>query len=246
MGALAFKEFNLARLQKLSNISWKQPLVDRKKEFHLWSSHNDVAKYCNFKDGTKRLLSIEFECNSDLNVIDRFQITSGKEISFPKSFQGLVKPVILGNPNSNFIVKVLDANENGGFEELPTIGSATIKTRIGQAGFRKNLISYWDGKCAVTGVSLESILMASHIKPWAESSDAERLDKYNGFLLSPTIDSIFDKGLITFSKSGKIKFSTQIEPFLNQLGLKKSMSINLADKHEKYLVYYRDSVFKKS
>ncbi len=236
----------MAKLEKLSNTSWKQPLVDRKKEFHLWSSQSEVARYCDFKDGTKRLLSIEFEFNSDLNVIDRFQITSGKEIRFPKLFQDLVKPEILENPNSNFIVQVLDDNEDGGLEGLPTTGSATIKTRIGQAGFRKDLINYWEGKCAVTGVSLENILMASHIKPWASSNDAERLDKYNGFLLSPTIDSIFDKGFITFSKNGNIEFSTQIEPFLNQLGLNKTMSINLASEHEKYLDYHRVFVFKKS
>ena len=84
----------MARLEKISSNSWKQPFADRKKQFNLWGSHTDVADLCRLEDSTKRLLSIQFEKRPDLNVVDRFQITSGREISFPKSFQELIKPVI--------------------------------------------------------------------------------------------------------------------------------------------------------
>jgi len=71
-----------------------------------------------------------------------------------------------------------------------------VRTRIGQGEFRKKLITYWNG-CAVTDCKLIKILRASHIKPWRFSTNAERLDEYNGLLLLPSIDSLFDAGLIT-------------------------------------------------
>ena len=39
-------------------------------------------------------------------------------------------------------------------------------------------------------------LVASHTKPWRDSTNEERLDGENGLLLTPTIDHLFDKGFI--------------------------------------------------
>jgi plasmid stabilization system protein ParE len=47
-------------------------------------------------------------------------------------------------------------------------------------------------------------LKASHIKPWRDATDAERLDGSNGLLLSPHIDHLFDEGYITFSPSQEL------------------------------------------
>ena len=101
-----------AKLEKLSNISWKQPFKDRKKEFHLFGTHKEVSEYCKLEDGTKRRLKIKFEDEFDIDVVDCFQITSGKEISFPSKFQELIKPIILNNPDSFFIVTVLDTDND--------------------------------------------------------------------------------------------------------------------------------------
>jgi putative restriction endonuclease len=60
-----------------------------------------------------------------------------------------------------------------------------VKQRIGQNLFRQALMEYWGGACAVNGLALPELLRASHAKPWAKcASDAERLDVFNGFLLS--------------------------------------------------------------
>jgi len=234
----------MARLEKINNTTWKQPFRNRKKEFHLWGSHSEVAKYCKLLDGTKRLLQIQFESHHEIDIIDKFQITSGKEISFSKGFQDLIKPIILNNPNSYFLIKVLDVkSEDENTELFVTTGSATVKTRIGQAKFRRELIDYWKA-CAVTGVDLIDILMASHIKPWAESTDLERLDKYNGLLLNPMLDSLFDKGFITFSDIGEIIFSPLIEEFYKDLGVDdKSKLSQIESQHKIYLKYHRDNVF---
>ena len=237
----------MARLEKISSNSWKQPFADRKKQFNLWGSHTDVADLCRLEDSTKRLLSIQFEKRPDLNVVDRFQITSGREISFPKSFQELIKPVILGNPESFFVVQILDG-VLGEFveDELCTTGSATVKTRVGQDKFRKDVLKYWKRRCTLTGVALEDILRASHIKPWRVSSDLERLDKYNGLLLTPTLDTLFDKGLISFMPdTGSIVMSEKVRKVAPHLGVSDQMRIRIEKGHRKYLKYHFENVFER-
>ena len=82
--------------------------------------------------------------------------------------------------------------------------------RVGQDVFREALLSYWGGRCAVTGVAEPRLLRASHIKPWAKcETDAERLDVYNGLLLAAHLDAAFDAGLISFADDGAILFSPE-------------------------------------
>lgn len=77
------------------------------------------------------------------------------------------------------------------------------KARIGQGLFRKRVILL-DPACRVTGVTDTRVLIASHIKPWKASSNAERISGYNGLLLSPHVDALFDDHLITFEDNGRM------------------------------------------
>jgi len=77
------------------------------------------------------------------------------------------------------------------------------KARIGQGLFRKRVILL-DPACRVTGVTDTRVLVASHIKPWKSSSNAERISGYNGILLSPHVDALFDDHLITFERDGQM------------------------------------------
>lgn len=237
----------MAALEKLSNTSWKQPFRDRKKELHLWGTHKEVADFCDLIDGEKRLLQITFESRYEIDVTDWFSITSGREISFTKEFQEFIKPIVFKNPDSFFVVRVADRACEGDYSAtMQTSGSATVATRIGQARFRKDLINYWGG-CAVTGTSLYEVLKASHIKPWSASSDKERLDHYNGLLLTPNIDALFDRGLITFSDSGEIMISNSILGHMNKLGIGNSIRLKkIEPQHKPYLKFHRENVFKKS
>jgi hypothetical protein len=76
--------------------------------------------------------------------------------------------------------------------------------RIGQDVFRDALMDYWGGRCPITGITEPALLRASHIVPWAECDDAQRLDVYNGLLLSALWDAAFDKGLVSFADNGVI------------------------------------------
>ncbi|MEO9230631.1 MAG: HNH endonuclease [Devosia sp.] len=123
-----------------------------------------------------------------------------------------------------------------------TEGERLVLQRIGQGIFREALEEYWKGCCAITGIGDRDLLRASHIKPWAESTDSERLDVYNGILLAAHLDAAFDKHLFTISESGGLVLSTRrlgvasIE-ILNAGG--PSPCIRLADRHQSYLAVHR-------
>lgn len=122
---------------------------------------------------------------------------------------------------------------------------AVVKARKGQGRFREYLLEYWNNTCAVTGVSNKKMLRASHIKPWKDSSNRERLNVYNGLLLTPNLDALFDEGLITFGNNKKIRISGKItKKNLTKLGVDNSMSLRKIDKkHQPFLAYHRDNIF---
>ena len=85
---------------------------------------------------------------------------------------------------------------------------AIVKSRIGQGLFRDKLFKKYAGHCVITGLDHPKLLIASHIKPWAASTNEERIQVDNGLLLSATYDRLFDSGLITFDGSGRIYISS--------------------------------------
>jgi hypothetical protein len=119
-----------------------------------------------------------------------------------------------------------------------------IKARVGQGGFRQKLVLYWKG-CSVTGFKETSLLVASHIKPWSVSNNKERLDPFNGLLLTPNLDKVFDLGLISFDQTGKI----MISPFLREtekLGISATFTLLMSVRHEPYMKFHRKEVFRQS
>jgi len=80
---------------------------------------------------------------------------------------------------------------------------AVVAARRGQGRYRNDLLSLWIG-CAVTRCTTETLLRASHLKPWRCSTNQERLDRYNGLLLTPNLDVALDRRLISFNDDGTI------------------------------------------
>jgi hypothetical protein len=115
--------------------------------------------------------------------------------------------------------------------------------RKGQAEFRMALEERWRGRCAVTGLSVRSLLRASHIKPWAECPDnsTERITVDNGLLLSANLDAAFDAGLISFSDTGSMLISQQLaKEDKALLGLTNQMQLRSFHKGmKKYLKLHR-------
>jgi len=114
-------------------------------------------------------------------------------------------------PQAQFVAESL--NEDGLLEDLHAIdGNGDIpatqrlqlsKARIGQGLFR-SLVMLDNPHCRVTGVDDARLLIASHIKPWRDCSNAERLSRHNGLMLSPHVDALFDQHLMTFEDDGRI------------------------------------------
>jgi 5-methylcytosine-specific restriction protein A len=86
-----------------------------------------------------------------------------------------------------------------------------VTSRVGQGAYRKSIIYRWNSECPITKFNDTQILIASHIVPWKNSTDIERLDVDNGILLSPVYDALFDRHLISFENNGKIILNSKIE-----------------------------------
>jgi hypothetical protein len=96
--------------------------------------------------------------------------------------------------------------------DLTTTAKAQLReARLGQGAFREALIQRWGGTCPLTGCNILPVLRASHIVPWRDATDKERLDPNNGLLLSASADALFDRGLITFEPSGALRPAKNLE-----------------------------------
>ena len=123
---------------------------------------------------------------------------------------------------------------------------AVVKSRIGQGVFRKELIKKYNSSCVITGINEKKLLIASHVKPWAVCTNAERLSVENGLLLSPTFDKLFDCGLISFADSGRILISSQLSAeVVSKLHISATDTFNLKASQElkQNLEYHRDVIF---
>lgn len=126
---------------------------------------------------------------------------------------------------------------------LKTEKTTIIQSRIGQGNFRKDLINYWKG-CSFSKCEMREMLIASHIKPWRVSDNNERLDYFNGFLLLPNYDKLFDLGYITIDIKGKFIYSKFL-PEENYIffNLKKLSNVLIEDRHKPYLKYHNNHCF---
>lgn len=123
------------------------------------------------------------------------------------------------------------------------------RARDGQGKYREQLLEQCRF-CPFTMIADERLLIASHIKPWAASNDFEKTDPFNGYILSPLYDKLFDRGFITFTADRHIILSEFISPYTwKQIGLQNDTfikSLPIDDKRISYLDFHHQSVFKGS
>ena len=102
--------------------------------------------------------------------------------------------------------------------DLPrtTEAERMVIQRIGQDVFRDALMDYWEGRCPLTGITEPALLRASHIVPWSDCTDAQRLNVHNGLLLSALWDAAFDKGLVSFADDGTPLASSKLSEVARQ------------------------------
>ncbi|TXI34593.1 MAG: HNH endonuclease [Aquipseudomonas alcaligenes] len=128
-------------------------------------------------------------------------------------------------------------------DRAPTEKEQLVRARQGQGVFRQRVMLN-EKRCRVTGVADERFLIASHIKPWRQSDDLERLDGENGLLLAPHIDKLFDKGWISFTDAGTLLVTTDAESVLAAWHISPSINVgSFSAKQASYLSYHRQHIF---
>ncbi len=120
-----------------------------------------------------------------------------------------------------------------------------IATRLGQGKFKQDVRKIEKGGCRVTGVDDIDFLMASHIKPWCKCTHEERLDKYNGLLLSPHIDKLFDRGYISFEDNGDMLVSEKANQVIGIWNIHIKNVGTFHSKQKEYLKWHREKVYNK-
>jgi putative restriction endonuclease len=126
---------------------------------------------------------------------------------------------------------------------------AIIRARKGQ-GLFKDRVGRIESKCRITGVENPVHLVASHCKPWRDSTNEERLNGENGLLLTPSIDHLFDRGFIGFEDNGRLIISPVAHrPSLQRMGIDATKAVNVGvftsgQKH--FLDFHRNAVLLQS
>ncbi len=127
-----------------------------------------------------------------------------------------------------------------------------IKTRVNQNVFRQIVIANYGGKCAITGINIPDLLIASHIIPWSKN-EKERLNPENGICLSPLYDRAYDKGYIGIDKKYEILLSNDLkkkskeEYYSKYFASIDGIKIIMPQKyypHKTFLEYHLDKIFK--
>lgn len=181
-----------------------------------------VGDFPDVKQQQQALIVLESKLGILLNAAFRLAVLTPTEIT--KNYENQVQAELAKLPSNATEVERI------------------VRQRIGQQTFRQALMTYWNGACAVTGIEVAEVLRASHIKPWAEcATDAERLDVFNGFLLSANLDALFDRFLISFDEQGNLLISSTLsQADLLSLGIKLGMRLRWIDVlHQPYLTFHR-------
>jgi hypothetical protein len=130
--------------------------------------------------------------------------------------------------------------------EIPeTERLALVSARRGQGKYRKALMQV-EKSCRVTRVDRARHLVASHTKPWRGCTNEERLDPENGFMLTPTVDHLFDKGFISFESNGALIISAVAHAqSIQRMGIAIDQVINVGGftaGQKSYLDYHREFI----
>jgi hypothetical protein len=164
-----------------------------------------------------------------LNLAGLTELEARNAVNFNESAELLVEEAeeVLNNPNLTTTEKHVLA-----------------RARIGQGIFKDN-VRRIEPSCRITGLSEDNYLIASHVKPWRDSNNQERLDGNNGLLLSPHVDFLFDRGMLTFENSGEVRASLSLSaavPELWRLDMSRRGK-RFRSEQIPYMEYHRDVVF---
>ena len=230
------------------------------------SKQKALPQYNDYIDGNLLFWEGETQHGSDQRIIessnknDKIHLFYREIHHYPFVYFGIITLIefhLRDNKPSDFIFKLdifsveIDALKE--INEYETEYSVLTKTeqeqiiisRLGQGNFRRNVIHLW-GSCSVTGLQNLTLLKASHIKPWKDSNNEERLNPYNGLLLIPDYDFLFDRGYLTFKNNGNVVISQRLNQFARKVfNVQDDLRLrNVFTDNKEFLEFHRSVVFK--
>ncbi|WP_438965711.1 HNH endonuclease [Flavobacterium sp.] len=128
-----------------------------------------------------------------------------------------------------------------------------VKTRVNQSVFRQMVLANYTTKCAITGIDIPELLLASHIMPWSKNEE-HRLNPENGICLSALYDKAFDKGIIGINQNYEVILSSTLkqkkntEFFQTHFAPIENQKISEPKKYlprKEFLEYHLDTIFLK-
>jgi hypothetical protein len=174
--------------------------------------------------------------------ISAFRNVRGKPAKAPRNYCRVDPPKEWASPCDSASALVEDFDSIRKQQNVTeTEKEALISARVGQGFFRTKVLQLWGYCCSVTGSATQAAIRASHIKPWRESTNDERLDPQNGLPLVASLDALFDAGLISFESSGRSVVSPKLSQTEQQIfgigaaSLRKKPTGKMAE----HLAYHR-------
>lgn len=127
----------------------------------------------------------------------------------------------------------------------PTEREQLVRSRVGQGAFRLHVMAV-EKACRLTGVADGRFLIASHIKPWRDCKNSERLDGDNGLMLAPHVDKLFDRGWISFADNGDLLIAADAPlAVMNSWGFNAGLNAGaFSAKQRAYLQYHREVILR--
>jgi putative restriction endonuclease len=168
--------------------------------------------------------------------------------------QSLIGGVVVGAPmqtndDLDYWEHRLEAAVEADTSLPPTDREAVIRARRGQGLFKQRVMQL-EERCRITKVDNPVHLVASHCKPWRDSSNQERLNGDNGLLLTPSIDHLFDRGFIGFEDNGELIISPVADgPSLQRMGIETNAAVNVggfSSGQKSFLDFHRNMVLLKA
>jgi len=242
------------KLERITSSSARIPFDDFKQE--LQAGKVPCPPYVQVsKSGTKRLIQEYTQTTTELSApvngrlrhhLDTNEMASTGYESDPKITQS---SFVLETANS-FTREERDSTKSDAKNFSASLDGfdgedqdILAKRRVNQGKFRKSLLRYWGGRCSVSEVYDERLLVASHIVPWSKATKSEQGDPANGLLLSVVWDALFDRGLISFWDDGNAILDKLDRGLLAALGINKAepriSSGKLTSRHKEYLKRHR-------
>ena len=187
---------------------------------------------------------------SEYNKLKKIQIKEHVFTSIEKKVEN-TKDEDVSSVNHYGNISIKEQKELSNIQNNSNIDNKTKKylyeARVGQGKYRKDLLALYNNTCVISNIKAPELLIASHILPWVDSDNDERLDENNGLLLSASIDKLFDKHYISFDDNGFMVVSNkfkQIHPdykdIMSTIGIYESFieqkkHLKLSDETKKYM-----------